>query len=180
MLPCVRLAAGIRARDVPPLVVDRGSLTVRLRALAAPIALQVRVLRTGEEEPVARERAAAGLPSGKAYVREVILGPAGEPWVFARTLIPLPSMDGVMADLGSLGERPLGEWLFTRAGVRRGCLEVARTSLPGGVDEALSDPGEPLWSRCSCFTVDAQRLLVCEYFLPALWRRIAGASGGDG
>lgn len=166
---------------VPALVKERGSLTAQLKRLAAPRRLAVRVLRQGEFPISAQERCDLGLAEGgPAHVREVILGPAAEPWVFARTVLPAAALERELAAVGRLDARPLGEWLFSHDNARRGAVTVVRVKRPGTEPSlatlaAIAPGAGPLWGRRSLFYVGAARLLVCEYFLPGLWHcRAAG------
>ncbi len=157
----------------PELVCDRGSLTQRLRDLAAPRPLQVRLLRLGDGRVSSEEGDALGGHVGEpAHVREVALGPASEAWVFARTVIPMSALCGPLGELRELGEQPLGEWLFARDDIRRGPLQVLHSPLPAGAQAAVSGALGRVWSRQSRFSLGAEALLVCEYFLPALWRHM--------
>lgn len=180
MLDCSDIGRSAEVDDVPALVLERGSLTERLKRLAAPKPLAVRVLREGVSETSGVERARLRLDNtSPAYVREVILGPRFEPWVFARTVMPAAALAGEMAPLVELGTHPLGEWLFARDDVCRGPVEVERTRVDAVAGPALSGLTEAapaaglLWSRRSLFHVgDVNCLLVSEYFLPPLWRRL--------
>ena len=170
--------------QVPALVKERGSLTAQLKRLAAPRRLAVQVLRQGALPISAQERRDLGLAeTGLAHVREVILGPAAEPWVFARTVLPAAALKRELAAVEGLGARPLGEWLFSHDNARRGAVTVVRVTRPGAETSVATlasiAPGAgPLWGRRSLFYVGAARLLVCEYFLPGLWHRRA-AGGRD-
>jgi chorismate--pyruvate lyase len=108
-----------------------------------------------------------------AWMREVRLLCNDDPWVFARTLIPLSSRQGRCQRLLHLGTRPLGEVLFNDPRSRRGEMEVARfrtehvlhrRALDGTGQERL----DPVWGRRSVFHLDGKPLLVCEVFLPDL------------
>lgn len=109
---------------------------------------------------------------GYVWVREVHLLCDEQPWVFARTLIPLPTLRGRGLHLTRLGSRPLGEVLFTDPHVRRGTVEVAciqrgqhlhRRAFGGNREQPA-----PIWGRRSIFHIDDRPLLVCEIFLPDL------------
>lgn len=175
------LECGVGVSGAPDLVLERGSLTARLKRLAAPRSLVVRVLREGAFEmmPFERERLQVESKS-PVRIREVILGPQSEPWVFARTVIPAEAMAGEMGELVGLGTRPLGDWLFSRDDVQRGPMEVVY------VNDAAANPAlfgvtktaGPIWGRHSLFHVDTERLLVSEYFLPLLWQREQKVTGG--
>lgn len=109
---------------------------------------------------------------GYVWVREVHLLCDEQPWVFARTLIPLSTLHGRGRHLMRLGSRPLGEVLFTDPQVNRGPMEAACIQVGqrlhrrafGEREESL----DPIWGRRSIFHIDGQPLLVCEIFLPDL------------
>lgn len=101
-------------------------------------------------------------PHRLAWIREVRLCGDGEPWVLARTVIPLDCLRGRNRILLRLGSRPLGAWLFSAPGWRRGPLE---TGLCQG-----NAPGQPRLARRSLFHNRQHRLLVSEYLLPRLYQ----------
>jgi chorismate--pyruvate lyase len=107
---------------------------------------------------------------GWAIVREVELRCNGVPWVFARSLIPAVSLRGAARRLSMLGDRPLGELLFSDPAMRRGSIQVARL-LPrnrlfkAATGRMMHVPGE-IWGRRTLFYLADQRLLVNEIFLP--------------
>ena len=106
---------------------DKGSLTARIKSACPAGAFRVRVRRQAWDKPLYSESRLLGVRRGTiAIIREVELHCAGVPWVFARTLIPSSSLDGPARRLGRLGERPLGEVLFSDPRMRRGTMEVAR------------------------------------------------------
>jgi len=109
-----------------------------------------------------------------AIVREVELVCYGEPWVFARTLIPARSVQGAARRLTFLGDRPLGEVLFADPHMQRGEVQMARikprhrlfaraTRHMGEVDQ--------IWGRRSLFELADKPLLVNEIFLPNMPER---------
>lgn len=170
----------VKEQQPPALVLERGSLTERLRRLAAPQPLSVRVLREGAFEASAIEREYLRLDGvAPTRIREVILGLQCQPWVLARTVMPAAALTGEMRSLVRLGARPLGEWLFARNDVQRGRVDVVR--LENAATDAayaglmeFAPATEPLWGRRSLFYVGAKHLLVSEYFLPRLWQRVRG------
>ena len=92
-------------------LLDEGSLTARLQA-ACGNAVRVRVLRQAWQRPRASERRALGLGIHElALVREVLLECAGEPWVFARSIMPAATLHGRLRHLRRFGERSLGALL---------------------------------------------------------------------
>ncbi len=149
---------------------DTGSLTARLKSTCSGT-FRVRVLHQGWGTPLYSEKKLLKMRAGEhAIVREVQLLCDEEPWVFARTLIPASSLKGAARRLAMLGDRPLGEVLFSDNRMRRGATEVARLQprhtlfamATGGLD---SGPSE-IWGRRTRFELAGQPLLVNEIFLP--------------
>lgn len=151
---------------------DPGSLTRRLYR-TCPGWLRVRVRGQYWARPFPGEARTLGLNRrGYVWVREVHLLCDEQPWVFARTLIPLPTLRGRGRHLMYLGSRPLGEVLFTDPYVHRGpmeaaCIEVGQRLHRRAFGER-QESLEPIWGRRSLFRIDDRPLLVCEIFLPDL------------
>ncbi|SEG83837.1 chorismate lyase [Marinobacterium lutimaris] len=134
---------------------DHGSLT-RLLKRASKGRFSVRVVRQGYHRPGPAEAAALRLRSRQqALIREVYLCGAGEPWVYARTVIPVTTLSGSHRTLKLIGSRSLGSLLFRDPSMQRQPLQIARLN-------------EGLWARRSVFHLERKPLLVCEVFLPSL------------
>ena len=133
-----------------------GSLTAQLQA-ASGNRLRVRVLSQQWRRPRQAERRALGLATHEvALVREVILECAGEPWVFARSVLPAATLSGRLRHLRRFGERSLGALLFATRGLRRQPFELARVGTPhrivpatieafGGVDILVNNAAWGRW-----------------------------------
>jgi chorismate--pyruvate lyase len=140
------------------------SLTARLLA-ASKGQFSVRVLNQRIACPLPSEARSLDLGNRQwALIREVILYGKSQPWVFARSVLPLATLTGRLKTLRSLDNRPLGAILFNDRTMTRGAIEIARVPghlLPDGVA-----PGHTLWGRRSVFRLDNKPLLVSEIFLP--------------
>ncbi|WP_437880042.1 chorismate--pyruvate lyase family protein [Pseudomonas sp. LRF_L74] len=149
---------------------DQQSLTRRLSELSAN-RFSVALLQQGWQVLRADECAALGIADGsEGWLREVFLLGAGEPWVFARSVASRSALEDSGMDLQSLGERSLGELLFSNPAFTRGELQACRYPaawLPPNVR------GTDYWARRSCFRRDGLGVLVAEAFLPAFWQRLA-------
>lgn len=155
-------------------LLDRSSLTLRLQH-ACEGCFRVEVVSQRMEPPMLSEARALGRPPQElALVRQVRLHCDDEPWVFARTIIPLPSLRRGLRQLALLGTRPLGAVLFADPTMRRAEVEVARVgqgkrlyhrAMSGS--SSSTTPTE-IWGRRSLFTLRGQPLLVSEFFLPTL------------
>ena len=167
------LSASIRAW-----LFDTCSLTQRLQQACAASGrggFAVKVLSQRRMRPYHDERLLLGMPEHQmALVRQVQLTCAGQPWVFARTVIPVRSLSGRGRRLARLGNRPLGAMLFADRTVRRGRLQVARLTPGNAVFTSavsgLTQLPDEIWGRRSVFHYDGRPLLVNEIFLPDVGR----------
>ncbi len=148
---------------------DSGSLTRRLQQ-ACDGCFRVRVESQGWARPRLDEYRALGLRWGRvALIREVHLLCAEQPWVFARTVIPLSTLRGPERRLAQLGSRPLGAVLFADPHMQRDPVEVA-CIRPGSRLYAAAVQGvrrrpAQIWGRRSVFRLGDKPLLVSEIFV---------------
>lgn len=149
---------------------DPGSLTKRLVQLSHGN-FRVQVLRQYHgnmmvDEQIALDAGHRTLP----FIREVLLLCHGEPWVFARTIIPRATEAGPGRYLTRLGSKPLGVALFNDPDIRRGEIFVkhvpASTLNQVAGTEIAIHFNAPVWGRYSRFYLATHPLLVSEYFLP--------------
>jgi chorismate--pyruvate lyase len=147
---------------------DAGSLTQRLLD-ASGGELSVHVIKQQFQVPSLSERQALGLPDRQqVLIREVLLCGAGQPWVYARSIIPLTTLSGRLRKLRQLDNQPLGALLFndptmTREPVEVACVNADNNRLP--CSSLKSD--DCIWGRRSVFRLDTKPLLVAEFFLPS-------------
>lgn len=149
---------------------DTGSLTARLKG-RCKISFRVRLLSQGWGRPLYSESRLLAMGNREiALVREVELVCDGVPWVFARTLIPATSLAGPARRLARLGERPLGEVLFSHRQMERGSTEMSRLTprhpLFAEATGRLELPVAAVWGRRTLFYLGGKPLLVNEVFLP--------------
>jgi len=161
-------------RDLSDWLLDRESLTLRLQQLCpgiSPRGFRVQVLSQMQAMPRLDETQALAMqPREMAVIRQVLLMCGRQPWVYARTVIPVSSLRGKLQQLTGLGTRPLGGVLFADPGMRRGTVELAEI-LPGQAVFAAAtahtqhQPAS-IWGRRSVFWLSGKPLLVSEIFLP--------------
>ena len=92
---------------------------------------------------------------GKIKVREVILMGNNIPKVFARSLIPLDTIENGFSKLGALGTKPLGDILFEKEVFKK--IEI--------VFAKCTDNKKIFWGRKSKYLVKNHPLSVMEVFL---------------
>lgn len=147
-------------------LLDSGSLTAKLQKLSNGH-FSVEVLRQVHARASRSEALALGIGFNElCLIREVILRGHHQPWVFARSVLPLRSLTGSLRHLRKQGTRPLGAFLFSQPHLKRSPIALALISghhayLP----EALIG-ANPVWGRRSVFSLADKPLLVSEVFLP--------------
>lgn len=145
---------GIEGTEIGHWLLEQDSLSRRFQrhceAFTVSLIEQVKISHTALTND---ERALIG--DEDCLLRKVVLQGDGQPWVFARTLIPISTLTGQERDLEQLGEMPLGFRVFTDRSGRRDALVVADV----GTDT------QPLWARRSRLWINEKPLLVAELFL---------------
>ncbi|WP_410012627.1 chorismate lyase [Sodalis sp. RH24] len=91
-------------------------------------------------------------PSDRYWLREIVLCGDERPWLAGRTLVPENAMNGAEWALTTLGDIPLGRWLFRGRAPERDFIQLGRA--------------DGLWARRSCLRPDGKPLLLTELFLP--------------
>lgn len=150
---------------------DTGSLTARLQHKSHGH-FRVEILRQVIARPQLSEQRALGMKrSHVALIREVVLYGQDEPWVFARSVLPLSSLTGSLRHLRKQGTKPLGAFLFSHPYLKRSPISIAAIKPQSGyVPAALLN--NKLWARRSVFYLMDKPLLVSEVFLQAFCARL--------
>lgn len=135
-----------------PWLFAEGSLTQRFIA-ASGGCFRVQVLAQRWQRAAPAEARLLGVdPAAYALIREVILFGGEQPWVYARSVLPVSTLTGDLRRLRKLQNSSLGALLFTYPQLRRQPFEIACSNQ--------------LWGRRSRFELGARALIVSEFFLP--------------
>ncbi len=149
-------------------LLDESSLTRRLQ-MACKGRFRVELISLGWERPLLDEAQVLGVkPWQRALIRQVRLWCEDQPWVFARTVIPVSSLRGRQRRLAHLGTRPLGAYLFADPALQRSAMQVARIEPHSRLLSSCTSLTGPVWGRRSVFRLQGKPLLVSEFFLPDL------------
>jgi len=156
--------------DFAPWLFEQGSLTQRILFNCKKI-FRVEVLSQKWQRPMLNEALRLGAhPEHHALIREVLLYCGDTPWVFARSVLPRKTLTGPRRFLGKLGNRPLGEILFSDPNIKRDALEIAKIKkgqrMFSCATQRLNNPPNFVWGRRSVFYLHKKPLLVNEVFLP--------------
>ena len=156
--------------SLSPWLFDASSLTARLVA-DCDENFSVQVISQQWRKLDSEEAAAMSLNDARsALVRQVLLCCGDTPLVYARTVIPVITVQGAQRRYANMGSRPLGAMLFADRTMHREAVQVAM--LPANHEaHKYAKTDEPVWGRRSVFRVAGKPILVSEYFLPALLKK---------
>ncbi len=150
---------------VRPWLLDEASLTERLVRKSGG-AFRVERISQSWRKPMLSESRMLELPRGQwAMVREVVLRCHGEPWVYARSVMPAATLCGPLRRLRRLQNESLGALLFQHPGLQRDAFEVALLPAQSGYIHREFRQPEPAWARRSRFQLFGHSILVSEVFL---------------
>ena len=153
-------------------LLDPSSLTRRLQLTCKGQFCVVPVSQRWKRPQLNEAQALGVRPHERCFIREVHLLCENQPWVFARTVVPVRTLTGSRRRLKRLGKKPLGAVLFADPGMQRRHIEIAR--LEAGYDlfesaiKPLAEKPAEIWGRRSVFFLDKKPLLVSEIFLPEI------------
>jgi len=148
-------------------LLDTGSLTERLQQKSAG-AFRVQRLSQRWGVPHLSERQLLQLPLRQhALIREVVLLCHEQPWVYARSVLPVASLTGSLRQLRKLQNQSLGALIFQQPNLERSEFEVCL--LPPQSDYIHVDyrQDQGAWARRSGFALAGKSLMVSEVFLQA-------------
>ena len=156
--------------DVQSWIYEPGSLTQRLRSIYGN-ALKVNILFHSRKKPFLSERRLLKIPLYQySLIREVRLVVGDTPLILARTIIPMKTLKGAQRILSRLGNRPLGEVIFSYPKLQRMEMDIARVE-PSTWSRELTGQikiDEPVWGRRTVYAIKDRQFLVSEFFLPEL------------
>ena len=154
--------AAIQApRHIRPWLKDTGSLTKRFQQVSHGH-FQVELLRQHIDRPHICEARALGIkPHLHCLVREVLLKGANQPWVYARSIIPLTTLKGRLLRFKNLANRSLGELLFKDPSIQRRAMQYSAFKSLTIAEMTYKNN----WARRSVFLLGGKPLLVNEVFL---------------
>jgi chorismate--pyruvate lyase len=157
-------------RQVVDWLLEPNSLTVRMKnTFDEPFS--VNVLGQGLAKPLlADARYLNQRPYRYALIREVQLNINNQPFVFARTTLPRKAAHHLQ-ELTHLGDKPLGEVIFSDPRLKRVGLDLAKIGCHQlNLQTQKMLEGQPhIWARRNAYQLNKHVFLVSEFFLPALF-----------
>ena len=125
---------------------EETSMTVRLERYCRE--LTVKVVRegfVGRQALLGHESGYSGFDNEtRFWLREVILYGDGHPWLAGRTILPEDTLSGPEKSLMSLGESPLGRYLFSSPLLSRDFIVPGYSGSLRGRHSLLRLSGKPL------------------------------------
>jgi len=149
---------------------EPGSLTRRLRSYYGD-AVAVKIMLQRWNMPFLSERRLLKLPEHRySLTREVLLHADGKPLILARTIIPASTIKAAKSNLSKLGNRPLGEIIFSYPKLERIAMDVALINSSTWTQPAIFEAGidQPIWGRRTVYAIAHKHMLVSEFFLPEI------------
>jgi len=152
-------------------LIDTGSLTAKLRNLCN--SFSVHLLQQRERKAFPHESTLLELADNKQLIdREVQLYCDEIPVVYARSLIPVRAISDRFKDLDNMGERPLGEKIFSDPQLNRSPIEwcAMNSENPnfGNACRNVTRTPARLYGRRSLFYGAAKPIMISEFFLPGI------------
>lgn len=164
--------------NLKPWVLHQGSMTARLKKTCNHFNVQVLKHDWDQAEP--QDINLLNLKNKKVIVRDVLLSCDNVPWIFARTIFPEALIKTMGDDFLHLGERPLGEILFSEKNTQRSEFELAELKKDDEYFKKAADAAKQssskMWARRSIFNMPEGSLLLTEVFLPAF---LSGVKNND-
>jgi len=159
---------------IQPWLIETGSLTRKIKSLCSDV-FSVQLISQTVKVATTDEQKMLQLSSGdEVIVRQVYLFCGQTAVVYARSLIPVLALQDRFAELDNLGEKPLGEKIFSDPQLERSQIEWvlmnAANPIYTDVTRILNEPPVLVSGRRSLFYGAVKPILISEYFLPSITR----------
>ena len=161
--PCWRYFNACELAEIPTpfrsFLSDPGSMTARLRQENPSFGLQV--LSEEFTNPTFSERTQLAMQEEEsAFIRESVLYSDQSVWMYGRLVFPLATLTDKEQAFTALGNRPIGDVLFSDPRVKRGAFDFANMKIKKDL----------YWIRRSIFFVEQKKILLTEFFLPNVFQ----------
>lgn len=152
-------------------LIDTGSLTAKLRRTCKHFAVHLIEQTQRSAHPQEAELLELDVQD-RLLDREVQLYCNDRPVVYARSLIPIKAISDRFKDLDALGEKPLGEKIFSDPQLSRSPIEWSILT-PGHrhfqhACENVSPHPDCIYGRRSLFYGAVKPIMISEFFLPEI------------
>lgn len=128
-------------------LLNEGSLTQKLCEVATDFNVEI-----VQERWIAKNSENLTACNEDCWLREVLLKNGNTNWIFAQTLIPKSTIENIAPNIPTLGNKPIGLWLFAQNPTRK---KLKWSQAENG-----------LFARYGVFEIEGYSLEVKELFLP--------------
>lgn len=127
-------------------LLHQGSLTQKLLDVANDFSVEV-----VQEKWIAKNSQHITACNENVWLREVLLKDGETNWIFAQTLVPKSTINNIAQNIPTLGNEPIGLWLFSQNPVRK---QLEWTKTENG-----------LFARRGVYEINGYSLEIKELFL---------------
>lgn len=167
--PVAVFGGGVLSGNLRTCLLNTGSLMANLKNFSLE-QIHLDLQTQSYKKPHHDEAKKLGLRSGEfVLLREVFLKCNIVPWIYARTAIPIGTLQNIPR-LANLGDTPLGNYLFSNKFTYRGPIQIGTLKITHSpyklIANICSNKDSVLWGRRSVFYIKNRSLLITEIFLP--------------
>ena len=131
---------------------EHGSITSRIKSFSN---FRLKLLRDGPGEVNAAEDDLIITNYKENNIREVVLFSDEEPFIYAKSILPLETIRLGLSALGNLNKNPLGDILFSNSEIKKKYMLFAKFESNKRI----------FYGRKGIYTVKGYPFSVCEIFL---------------
>ena len=142
----------VQNKEIISWLTESGSITSRIKSFSN---FRLKLLRDGPGEVDTLEDDLIITNYKENNIREVVLYSDEEPFIYAKSILPLETIRLGLGALGSLKENPLGDILFSNPKIKKKYMLFAKFESNKRI----------FYGRKGIYTVKGYPFSVCEIFL---------------
>ena len=142
----------VQNKEITSWLTESGSITSRIKSFSN---FRLKLLRDGPGEVDTAEDNLIITNYKENNIREVVLYSDEEPFIYAKSILPLETIRLGLGALGSLKENPLGDILFSNPQIKKKYMLFAKFESNKRI----------FFGRKGIYTVKGYPFSVCEIFL---------------
>ena len=142
----------VKNKEILSWLNEPGSITSRIKSFSN---FRLKLLRDGPGEVNAAEDDLIIANYKENNIREVVLFSDEEPFIYAKSILPLETIRLGLSALGNLNENPLGDILFSNPEIKKKYMLFAKFESNKRI----------FYGRKGIYTVKGYPFSVCEIFL---------------
>ena len=142
----------VQNKEIISWLTESGSITSRIKSFSN---FRLKLLRDGPGKLDASEDDLIITNYKENNIREVVLYSDEEPFIYAKSILPLETIRLGLGALGNLKENPLGDILFSNPQIKKKYMLFAKFELNKRI----------FYGRKGIYTVKGYPFSVCEIFL---------------